>query len=398
MDILTRDLLIGFAFLAALLFAFVPVIGEVMGAAVAGGVLGGVGAITSTALSTTGGFIGISLANGGQLDAKAATFGAYMSNIFNSTSAAVDTLVSNMMQGQAVNGPAGGDPTILGILDSGGWVNSSAITNPALSITQITDLLRQDLIQRGINYIWGQSKIWVTFANLNDDAAGTICQADKNGWQASKTCADGGVYYLYRFNEDGNLEGHLDYPWGADKMTNSPFNLNPAWVTQSSAASFRAQNGGVGGFNYDQTQPPANLSDILTTVSKTQSLSSLSALAGVWNISVCDMGTHNDWNADFTQKPLTTQNQEYKDGALSFFFPCCCGPQCTQTHDFIQSSQMENFKTIYETCQTQMTLCSAWPPGVDSIDFGDAGTITRKGCSTASSVPVPDYYGGGVGI
>ena len=309
--------------------------------------------------------------------------------IFNSTAGAVDQLVSRLMNGLAVNAaPGTADPTLFGILEGGYWVNSTVITNPNLSITAMTEVMRDDLIQRGINYIWSQSKIYVTFADLNDDASGTKCQADKNGWQASKTCADGGVYYLYRFNEDGHLIGHLDYPWGADKMTDSPFEIQPSWVTKSSAASYRAQNGGVGGFNYDQTTPPTNLTDVLTEVGQSGTLDGLHTLPGVWNISVCDMGTHNDWNGDFTQKPMVTENKDN----LSFFFPCCCGPQCTQTPDFIKSAQMENFKTIYDTCKTQLTLCEAWPPGVTSIDFGKAGVITNKHCLKGDTMPVqPDY-------
>lgn len=89
-------------------------------------------------------------------------------------------------------------------------------------------LIYKDLLQRGINYIWGQSKIWVSFADLKDNPDETKCRDDRNGWQANKTCADGGVYYLYRFNEDGHLDGNLVYPWGADKMTNEPYGLDPS--------------------------------------------------------------------------------------------------------------------------------------------------------------------------
>ena len=152
-----------------------------------------------------------------------------MGMIFNTTAGAVDQLVSQLMNGLPINAaPGTTDPTIFEMISDGKWINSSVITNPNLSITAMTEVMRDDLIQRGINYIWSESKIYVTFANLNDDANGTKCQADKNGWQASKTCADGGVYYLYRFNEDGNLNGNLDYPWGADKMQQVPWNLFPA--------------------------------------------------------------------------------------------------------------------------------------------------------------------------
>lgn len=296
---------------------------------------------------------------------------------FNNTAGAVDQLVSKLMNGDSLNPvPDSKDPSLFNILDGGLWVNASVITNPKLSISAMTELMRDDLTSRGINYVWLQSKIYVTFANLDDDAAGTKCLADKNGWQASKTCADGGVYYLYRFNEHGNLRGNLDFPWGADHMTESPFNLQPSWVTAGSAASYRAQNGGMGGFEYDQTTAPANITNILTQVGKTGTLDGLRTMPGVWNLSVCDMGMHSDWNADFTQNPMVTENKD----DLSFFFPCCCGPNCLQTHDFIQSAQMENFKTIFHTCRRQMQPCKAWPPGVVSIDFGDAGVLTNDSC------------------
>ena len=150
-----------------------------------------------------------------------------MASVFNNTASGLDTLVSDMMQGNNL-AFSGGTPLILDVLAGGGWVNSDVITSPKVSITALTTLLQKDLLQRGINFIWSQSKIYVTFADLKDDAQMTKCKADVNGWQPSKTCADGGVYYLYRFNEDGNLDGNLDYPWGADKMTEPPWNLNPA--------------------------------------------------------------------------------------------------------------------------------------------------------------------------
>ena len=59
-----RSLLLGFGFLVAIFFSFVPVVGELAGAAIATAVIAGAGAIVSTSLGATAGFIGISLANG----------------------------------------------------------------------------------------------------------------------------------------------------------------------------------------------------------------------------------------------------------------------------------------------------------------------------------------------
>lgn len=292
-----------------------------------------------------------------------------MASIFNSTAAAIDSLVSDVMAGQTINNKAGSVPTLFNIIDGGGWVNSDVVTNPKVSITQIQNLLQKNLIQRGINAVWSKSKIWVSFANLNDDASQSKCKADKNGWQASKTCADGGVYYLYRFNENGFQAGYLDYPWGADKMAGAPWNLSPAAVTYSSALAYRSQNNGVGGFAYDSTKAPSNLPSIFEDVGR-GSFDNLNALEGTWNISVCDMGTHSDWNTDFTQ---SNPSSTYGDMA----FPCCCGPQCSQTKDFVSSAQMENFDTIVVSCKAQLSNCNAWPAGVTEIDFGQAGKITK---------------------
>ena len=33
----------------------------------------------------------------------------------------------------------------------------------------------------------------------------------------------GGVYYLYRYSEDGVLLGHLDMPWGLDTLNGSDY-------------------------------------------------------------------------------------------------------------------------------------------------------------------------------
>jgi len=170
----------------------------------------------------------------------------------------------------------------------------------------------------------------------------------------------------------------LPTPLQNPPLTSSP----PKWATRSSALAYRAQNGGAGGFAYDYTLAPSNLPALLTVVKETGTLDSLHAIEGVYNISVCDMGTHSDWNGDFTQKLMTTTNSMYNSGSLfnslAFFFPCCCGPGCTQTAEFIRSSNMENFRTIFDTCVQQMSDCDAWPQGVTEIDYGGAGKIKRE--------------------
>ena len=44
------------------------------------------------------------------------------------------------------------------------------------------------------------------------------CKNHSRGPADSKYCGNGGVYYTYNFIEDGSDMGHVDYPWGGDKL------------------------------------------------------------------------------------------------------------------------------------------------------------------------------------
>ena len=58
-----RNILLGFSLLVAVLFAFVPVVGEIADAAIAAGAVAGAAVIASTTASTASSFIGVSLSN-----------------------------------------------------------------------------------------------------------------------------------------------------------------------------------------------------------------------------------------------------------------------------------------------------------------------------------------------
>ena len=62
--------------------------------------------------------------------------------------------------------------------------------------------------------------MWVHFSDLNDDKTKSKCSNHLYGPQDSKYCADNGVYYAYNFVEDGDLMGHVDYPWGGNLLLN----------------------------------------------------------------------------------------------------------------------------------------------------------------------------------
>lgn len=149
-----------------------------------------------------------------------------MSEVFSGMVTATDNFLAELMNGVDFADPAGGWPTLALMLSGGAWVSPATGSN--VSVADTSKLLKNDLIQRGINLLWSGTKTWVTFVDLNDDAQQTKCWADTNGWQASKYCADGGVYYLYFFKETGNLNGYVTYPYGADQMSGQTWGLNPS--------------------------------------------------------------------------------------------------------------------------------------------------------------------------
>jgi len=104
----------------------------------------------------------------GTLDTKFASFGAFMATVFNSTSPGVDSLLADMMAGKYILDHT---PLLLNVLNGGGWIVPGVLANPAILITDLRTLLQKDLIQRSINFVRGQSIIWVNSLDLNDDAA-----------------------------------------------------------------------------------------------------------------------------------------------------------------------------------------------------------------------------------
>ena len=53
----------------------------------------------------------------------------------------------------------------------------------------------------------------------------SVCTEDQSGPPDSKYCGDGGVYYLYAFDESDHFAGYVDYPLGAQLLPTFGLNL-----------------------------------------------------------------------------------------------------------------------------------------------------------------------------
>ena len=188
---------------------FVPGFGAVGGAA--GAILPGIGSAIESGLSDSQ-----------DLEEKAEeTFADDVETIYRLLVQALDETTNKLFKGEKIGTE---NPTDIGDMISGGkWLDWE-------SITPIPDSERQmkiEIISRGINALWktySSNKMWVLFVDLADQA-GSIenCRNDLTGPQDSKYCDDGGVYYAYNFIE-GDHKGHVDYPWGGDKL----YKIDPA--------------------------------------------------------------------------------------------------------------------------------------------------------------------------
>lgn len=127
---------------------------------------------------------------------------------------ALENVTTDLLAGNKINGAF----DIFEMMESGFWVNSSALPK----LVGLEKSLRVEILSRSIDLLWKtptSNKMWVLFVDLNDDRTTTSnCLIDRSGPQASKYCDDGGVYYAYNFVEDGAGEGHVNYPWGGDKL------------------------------------------------------------------------------------------------------------------------------------------------------------------------------------
>ena len=192
---------------------FIPFLGEGVAAlAVAGATTGGLAAIAGGA----GTYLERSLnKNIDRSDPNVAQkqFGPLVRQIFRVFSESLDNITSTLLQGDRVDDAF----DVYDMMRNGTWADRSALSK----IIAVQAQLFNEITSRAINGLWKtptSNKMWVLYVDLGDDHHQGKCRNDTTGPRDLKYCANGGVYYAYNFVEKGNLKGHRDYPWGADKM------------------------------------------------------------------------------------------------------------------------------------------------------------------------------------
>ncbi|KAL8761379.1 MAG: hypothetical protein Q9184_002494 [Pyrenodesmia sp. 2 TL-2023] len=192
--------LTGLGTILSIISGFVPVTGPGLSA---------FGAV----LPAVGSFLGDSLASKDDPLVGQKTFAPKVRQVYGSYVDALDSAAAALFKGEKV----GGRFNITDMMANGAWADTTSITK----LTGLESNLTIEILSRSIDALWKtptSNKMWVLFSDLADDASLQKCLGDKSGPQSTKYCGDQGVYYTYNFVEDGAERGHVDYPWGGDKL------------------------------------------------------------------------------------------------------------------------------------------------------------------------------------
>ncbi|KAI4255188.1 MAG: hypothetical protein L6R42_006853, partial [Xanthoria sp. 1 TBL-2021] len=195
--------LTGLGTILSVFSGFVPVIGP--GLSAAGAVLPAVGS-----------FLGNSLTSKGDPLVGQKEFAPKVRQLYSDYVDALDSAAATLFKGENVNG-TNGTFNITDMMSNGAWADTTSIAK----LTGLESNFTIEILSRSIDALWktpNSNKMWVLFSDLADDASSQRCLADKSGPQSTKYCGDQGVYYTYNFVEDGPERGHVDYPWGGDRL------------------------------------------------------------------------------------------------------------------------------------------------------------------------------------
>ena len=129
----------------------------------------------------------------------------------------VDIAMSSLFDGLFQGFPLPGGLTLPNLMRNGAWAIAPNLEKAGIAAK---DLMQAEVRSRVINAVWqipNYNKMWVLFVDLGDiNNDTTQCRHNDDGPQATKHCADGGVYYAYNwdFEEGTDDNGFVTYPWG----------------------------------------------------------------------------------------------------------------------------------------------------------------------------------------
>lgn len=260
------------------------------------------------------------------------------------------------------------------------------------------------------------ARTFVSYTFLDDDVNATKCfgpasaatstalAGDTNGSPSTKYCADGGVYYLNRFDTSQNGgQATLAAPYGFDSVLS--FGILPWYPSSGSARAYRALNPDSSKTPvYDTPAAEAAYNNYIiefSTDSPADLINLVGQNPGTWSLPVCDQG-YNTWTYDWSNSGGLESPSPVSFNA----FPCACGYQGTGTANFYTALGVtsSDLTQIFAGCREMLlnvapglplteanigwNAISGGPP--KSIVYGPSCTITAP-----TSIPTRLCYSDG---
>jgi hypothetical protein len=97
------------------------------------------------------------------------------------------------------------------------------------------------------------------------------------------------------------------------------------------------------GYNYTNVTATARILDSIGSNRTLTPFQDGVKWEGVFNVPVCDIGAHIEWNTQYGDK---------KEGFGRL--PCCCGPNCSDTKAFVEAAGMNGFQQLLSGCKSQL--------------------------------------------
>ena len=135
-----------------------------------------------------------------------------------------------------------------------------------------------------------------------------------------------------------HLKGYLDAPSSLSKLNNSIYGIDPADISRSSARAWAYAKS-----NYTNDDVMNRIEASVASNGTLTPFQDGPGWEGVWTIPVCDLGVHVEWN---------TQFGDQKEGLGRL--PCCCGPKCADTAEFVKAAGMKNYEVLRDGCERQL--------------------------------------------
>ena len=206
--------------------------------------------------------------------------------------------------------------TILDYLRGGSFIVPSNISNG-----MIESFWEDSLTGRTINSEWVTQRYFVTFARTKHSRTNVGPRDTKYFSHAG-----GGVYYLYAWKNGG-----LEMPEAMTELQS--YGIRPEAVTESSARAFEFMK-----YNYTNNVALQQLHASLFNATSNPVLDG-ARWPGNWNITVCDMGDHLEWNGRYGESSMA---------------PCCCGHNCEDTKIFVQLANLHGDQSYLKQCRKQL--------------------------------------------